>query len=706
MKPISGYVSFFLFIYFCNIWGQTTNPATQNINRNNFKDFTSNDSKTREDLLKESIRNNPDPNTFFELAKICAAKNTISGREQARNYLRSAIFKDSKNLDYRFLYAELMEKISTGMSYQVYKDIINIDSTSSKALYNLGRIKEEDFDDFHNSVFKDAGEPSLSYEKFAHEDFRSAENFLTKAIKYDSLNREAYLHLSFLYEDDGKPEKGIPLLTKLIKFFPADEDAHLYLGLLYYESSKIDSSFKEYQKALAMMNDSVREDFTYNSVKELLKPIFGGKYKDISENGFKEIINYFWKITDPLFLTSYNERLLEHYSRVAYANLRYSLPDKKIPGWKTDRGEIVLRYGEPIKKVRFRPHINAGGRTEVDMKTDVWYYKNFALGFTDQFYTNNFIYSEPEPGSRFIPQFAGETPMLVNYLKKAQYQMYTPKYNGPIFDVPFTISQFRNDKFNYTDVYLNYGLVASDSLKKENKYLYKHKWGLFFFDSVYNPIVEKKGDITEFNADRKINIKKGKDLLVNTLDMSVYQDSGNLAFEIERKADNGVSSNHFEFAPKKFKINSLDISDIILADKIIKDKNSDLPFKRNGISILPNPTDIFSSAKPIHIYYELYNLKMDKNGFTNFEQKLILKRKVQNSGLSNAINSVLNVIGLGKQKEEVIITTKNQTRDKNPQIDFQYDMHNYQPGDYLLTLIITDNENGDEVSKSVSISLR
>ncbi|MCL5030055.1 MAG: GWxTD domain-containing protein [Bacteroidetes bacterium] len=379
MKLIIKYVSFFLLIYYCNIWGQTTNPTTQIINKNASEDFTTNDSKTREAFLKESIKNNPDPNSLFELAKICAEKNTISGREEARKYLRSAIFKEPKNLEYRFLYAQLMEKISSGMSYQVYRDIIEIDSTSSKALYNLGKIKEQDFDDFHNSVFKDGDEPSLSYEKFAQEDFGSAVNFLSKAIKYDPLNREAYLHLSFLFEDDSKPEKGIPLLMRLIKYFPNDEDAHLYLGLLYYETSKIDSSFKEYQKALSLMADSVREDFTYNSVKELLKPIFGDKYKDYSENDFKEIINYFWKITDPLFITNYNERLLEHYSRVAYANLRYSLPDKKIPGWKTDRGEIVLRYGEPIKRIRFRPHINAGGRTEVDMKTDVWYYKNFTL---------------------------------------------------------------------------------------------------------------------------------------------------------------------------------------------------------------------------------------------------------------------------------------------------------------------------------------
>ncbi len=686
--------------------GQTADPSPQESYQLGAEVYSIKDLRKAEAFLKSSIRKDPNPKSLFELAKICTAENTISGRSEAREYLRKAIFKDPKNLDYRFLLAELMEKISSGLAYDVYKKILEVDSTSSRALFNLGRIKEQDFDDYHNSVFKEGNEPALSYEKFAQEDLLAAENYLSKAIKYDSLNKEAYLHLSFLYEDDGESTKGIPLLNHLIELSPSDENAHLYLGLLYYETSQMDKSYKEFQKALSLMSDSAAEDFTYNSVKELLKPALGGKFKEFSENDLRRIINYFWKINDPLYITDYNERLLEHYSRVAYANLRYSVPKKNIPGWKTDRGEIVLRYGEPIKKIRFRPHINAGGRTEVNMKTDVWYYKNFTLGFTDQFFTGNFIFSEPEPGSRYIPQFIGDTPMLVDYLRKDYFQGYTPKFDGPSFEVPYSIKQFRSDKYNYTDVYVDYGLDAADSLLKAGKYFLSYEWGLFYFDTVYNPIVQKKGEVSEIDANKKINIKGGEDLLINSLEMTVYPDSGNLAFEIERKIDNGVSSNHLKFSPTKFKINDLDISDIILASNLKHDTLHELPLNRNGISLLPNPTGIFTFAKPIYIYYELYNLKLDKNGYTNLEQKLVLKKRDEASGLGKAVNSVLNVVGLGKQKEEVIIMTKYQTKGKDPQMNFQFDMHNYKPGDYVLTLIITDELSGKEVSKDVFVTLR
>ena len=38
----------------------------------------------------------------------------------------------------------------------------------------------------------------------------------------------------------------------------------------------------------------------------------------------------FWTKRDPLYLTQYNERQLEHYSGVAEANLLYSIPSKGI----------------------------------------------------------------------------------------------------------------------------------------------------------------------------------------------------------------------------------------------------------------------------------------------------------------------------------------------------------------------------------------
>ncbi len=52
----------------------------------------------------------------------------------------------------------------------------------------------------------------------------------------------------------------------------------------------------------------------------------------------------FWEKRDPTPGTKRNERMEEYYYRVAYANDRYG---HAMEGWKTDRGYVMVRFGEP-----------------------------------------------------------------------------------------------------------------------------------------------------------------------------------------------------------------------------------------------------------------------------------------------------------------------------------------------------------------------
>ena len=52
----------------------------------------------------------------------------------------------------------------------------------------------------------------------------------------------------------------------------------------------------------------------------------------------------FWKRRDPTPATRRNERMEEYYYRVAHANERFGT---LVDGWKTDRGHVVVMFGEP-----------------------------------------------------------------------------------------------------------------------------------------------------------------------------------------------------------------------------------------------------------------------------------------------------------------------------------------------------------------------
>ncbi len=79
----------------------------------------------------------------------------------------------------------------------------------------------------------------------------------------------------------------------------------------------------------------------------------------------------FWKQRDPTPGTEPNEALEEHLRRVRYVNLHFSSLE---PGWRTDRGRVYIKFGEP---------------DQVDTTTDpymqgeyqIWRYFSYNLAF-------------------------------------------------------------------------------------------------------------------------------------------------------------------------------------------------------------------------------------------------------------------------------------------------------------------------------------
>ena len=63
-----------------------------------------------------------------------------------------------------------------------------------------------------------------------------------------------------------------------------------------------------------------------------------------SDEEREQFIEQFWLRRDPTPDTEENEYREEHYRRIAYANDQYA---SGIPGWKTDRGMIYIKFGAP-----------------------------------------------------------------------------------------------------------------------------------------------------------------------------------------------------------------------------------------------------------------------------------------------------------------------------------------------------------------------
>jgi GWxTD domain-containing protein len=92
----------------------------------------------------------------------------------------------------------------------------------------------------------------------------------------------------------------------------------------------------------------------------------------------QQFVEAFWLRRDPTPDTEENEYKEEHYRRIAYANDHYA---SGIPGWKTDRGMIYIKYGPP-DEIESHPSggsyqrpINEGGGETSTYPFEDWRYR-------------------------------------------------------------------------------------------------------------------------------------------------------------------------------------------------------------------------------------------------------------------------------------------------------------------------------------------
>ena len=691
-------------------------------------------------FFKKSIREEKNAPSEYELAKIYEADTSHSMWNISREHIKKAVKLEPNNITYRLFYAKLSEALSKMSrvefnakddAIEQYEKVLKLDSSNVSASKRLGEIKAKEFFEinrtktqykslfidsasvfirkFQNRGFRNLGrvrskqlydwknffEGDLN--KFAQKDFKYAVKVLNNAIKYDSLNPSPYFLISSILEDNDKPEEGIPYLQKLTKIYPDNKEAHLNLGLLYYRSDQVDSAYFEYKKAIDLMSDSERTDFTYNSVKILLEPYLKDKMDDLSKDQLKSVISSFWKSRDPLNLTKYNERLLEHYTRVAYANLRFSVPDMGKIGWQTDRGITVIKYGIPPIRSRYR------ALSYRVSKTDIWMYGDKTFAFTDQFRNGNYQFSKPGNGS----QYWDDTQDFIEDLKATQPDAYIPVFKGPQFDVPYKAVQFKDlTNSNLTDIYVSYGIKMVNESHGKPKYKYVHKTGVFFFDKYFNKIAENIKTIQNLNIKNEVVIRDSGNFTVNSLKLKSPPDSGNFSFEILRDSDKGVARYHGKYKLRNFNTPNLSLSDILLAYNVETIQNINGRINRKTYSILPNPTEIFSRNNNLYIYYEVYNLEKNQKGLTDFQQNIILQ-KLDNQGLIREKKSpTLKSVGINNEEKQVSLTSNYKTKDKDSEIYIQLDMNGYEPGYYFLTIKIKDNISGKETEQSTKLTWR
>jgi GWxTD domain-containing protein len=102
---------------------------------------------------------------------------------------------------------------------------------------------------------------------------------------------------------------------------------------------------------------------------------------EADKDTFKE---EFWRRRDPDPNTEENEFKDEYLSRIERTNELFLGEGR--PGWLTDRGRIYIIFGPPMDRIR-NPMVSGGTGERC---SEVWYYSNIPVVFTDQYCTGEY----------------------------------------------------------------------------------------------------------------------------------------------------------------------------------------------------------------------------------------------------------------------------------------------------------------------------
>ncbi len=241
---------------------------------------------------------------------------------------------------------------------------------------------------------------------------------LNRALESDPMRRRVYDYLMQIYVLKEDYPRAMTTLQSMYAFYPEEPELWMYLGLVHHRTGQNDAAAKAFETGLGYAQPEVR--YAFENIDLFLAP-------DEKERYEEDPIAYasrYWTSKDPRYLTPFNERKLEHYSRLVYADLLYGAPRVKLRGWETQRGQILVRYGPPISDVvitggyeAILTHvIKSRGRTMNYLDTPsagqdvrdfdqmvleantfaIWEYGDFRFVFEDPFRNNEYrLYSPP-----------------------------------------------------------------------------------------------------------------------------------------------------------------------------------------------------------------------------------------------------------------------------------------------------------------------
>jgi len=428
------------------------------------------------------------------------------------------------------------------------------------------------------------------------------------ALRKDPTHLDAGRRLMVFLVEDAQLVEFVILAERLAEAHPDRPEADLYLGLALHEVGREDEANSAFERALARMTPEDRAPFF--DLRPVMRQERAETYGQLDDVTRQEYEKRYWRLGDPLLLTEANERRLEHWARVAFADLRYSEPSEHLRGWQTDRGVVYIRYGPPTEIARV-----PGRGSQGTFATIIWVYGDYRDGRIFMFRQNQGFLWAPFAGDY---EFYAED---VRYIQPVDYSDI-PSIPG-LYDMPIQVARFRGESEREVAVEVHselpLDLLARDIEIKQGQI----ETGLFLLNEVGESVVRQvDSEVLEYAETSTKNPLRSWRLILPAV--------GRLMAAVEARDMTtwraGVARDTFTVS--FFPDDSLALSDVLLANALRP--LAENPLRRTEFDIEANPSRAYAPNQPVTVYYELYGLRSDGEGFGSYEVSLAVTLKSLN----------------------------------------------------------------------------
>lgn len=587
-------------------------------------------------------------------------------------------------------------------------------SEDTPGFYELGPMSDLNVTDrFDIETLKSQGAGVLDLSSRAQSAYEKATFHLETAIANDPRRRGVYDHLMRLHALADDWNQAVEIATQMLVYFPEDVDMWLYLGLANHRLGQDDAAETCFREALERMDDS--RERTFEDITLLL----GRDEQELYMESPDQVASRFWTSQEPRFLTPYNERRLEHYSRLIYADLMYSAPDVDKRGWETERGKIHVRYGVPdsdvmvhggfqriLEQFSTRPDEYKVTDEEIEAnRFNIWDYGDFQLVFEDPLSSGEFrLYSPPADlfavvGGGAVDRYDYELISRQIFRENPEDYDYAPP--GRQIGLPYLVTSFKGEE-GRTDLYVHYGIPIAESFDPDTDDVVDLtiKTGSFLISEDRDLLVERRRTLYGLRSSQ-IEPFEDTQLWTDTQPMEAPPGPHEVSVEFETVGGGTSAVQRREIEVPDFSDDDLSLSSLMLAYNIEETDETSIPGHviRDFLAIKPAPWSVFHHEQPIYLFFEVYNLGMN-GGQTNYEIDAQLRPKDTSSGIARLARSIF---GGGDRGVSTSYPVQSNRVD-----DAQYvilDAATQEPGFYTLTLTITDTITGDSVEETTDLYL-